>query len=437
MNLDDAIRLMLETFGEKTLENELIDIGNALGRVLGEDIISPVDVPPFDRSAMDGYAIKSAESISSSQSNPAVLRVRGVGEAGEAFRGEVGTGECVEVYTGAPMPAGTDAVVMAEDCKRIDDSVHVYRAIPKFANVSLRGEDVHADEQALDAGQELRPWHIGTVASIGVGSVNVRRKVVAGVVATGSELMDARDLKGRAGSKGRRRGSRGADEGGIFDSTKPTIMALLRELGCEVIDCGAVEDDLNAISWRLRQIKAKGADIIISTGGSSVGMKDLVPEALALLPEPGRKKSDRETGTPERMIFHGLAIKPGKPTGLGALEGTPVFMLPGYPVSALIGFEAVVAPLICRWSGRKAPARKKGRAIMTRRVATTPGVRHYLRVKLIEEKEEEKEKIPKAVPLPLSGSALLSSFARADGIVVIPENVEGVEEGEEIEVEYL
>jgi molybdopterin molybdotransferase len=196
------------------------------------------------------------------------------------------------------------------------------------------------------------------------------------------------------------------------------MVGLLRELGCGVADEGIVQDDLEKISSRLAELLGR-VDLIITIGGTSVGGKDLVPEAAQLLSKPG-------------IIFHGLAAKPGKPTGFGMLGEMPFFMLPGYPVSALIAFEVLIMPLLCSWLGQEVPRRKKVRAIMARRVPTTPGIRHFLRVTL-----SRRRGMLIATPLALTGSGLLSSITKADGLVVIPEDLEGVEEGDEVEVELL
>jgi len=403
--VEDALILVKRHCRERALGYEEVNVKEAWGRVLEEDITSMVDVPPFDRSAVDGYAIRSEEGFSASRSNPALFYIKGTEEAG-GVRGQIGKSECYEVYTGAPTPVGADAVVMAEDCERRGDELRVYRAVPKFANISFKGEDIRAGEVVLRRGECLRPWHVGVLASIGRERTTVKKRPVVGVFSTGSELVDIANAKIRRGT------SR------IIDSTRPMVVGLLMELGCGVVDEGIVQDDLEKISKMLAELTGK-VDLIITIGGTSVGGKDLVPEAVQSISEPG-------------IIFHGLAARPGKPTGFGMLGKTPFFMLPGYPVSALIGFEALIMPLLCKWLGLEVPRRERARAIMARRVPTTPGIRHFLRVTL-----SRRRGVLVAMPLALTGSGLLSSVTKADGLVVIPEDLEGVEEGDEVEVELL
>jgi len=403
--VEGALDLVMKHCGDKVLGSESADVKEAWGRVLEEDVVSTIDVPPYDRSAVDGYAIRSEESFSASRSNRALFYIRGIGEAGGA-RGQIGKGECYEVYTGAPIPVGADAVVMAEDCERKGDELNVYRAVPKFANISVRGEDIRSGETVLKRGERLRPWHVGVLASIGRGRVVVRGRPVIGIFSTGSELVDVANTNKRGNASK------------VIDSTRPMVVGLLKELGCGVADEGIVQDDLEKISNMFKGLMVR-VDAIVTIGGTSVGGKDLVPEAAQSLSE-------------SRIVFHGLAVKPGKPTGFGMLGETPFFMLPGYPVSALVGYEVLIMPLLCRWLGVDVPKRNRVKAVMARRVSTTPGIRHFLRVTL-----NRREDVLIATPIALTGSGLLSSVTKADGMAVIKEDLEGLEEGDEVEVELL
>jgi molybdopterin molybdotransferase len=401
--VDYAQSTIIDRCGGGFKGTEAVDVREAWGRVLEEDIVSTVNVPPFDRSAVDGYTISSIHSFSASKSNPAVFKVTGVSEAGGAM-GKIGVGESREIYTGAQVPKGGDSVVMAEDCERKGDELFVFKAAPKFANISQMGEDLQKGSLVLARGELLRPWHVGILASIGRREVIVRKKPVIGVFSTGSELVDigcGKPIGGR-----------------ITDSTRPMTIGLVKELGCDILDGGIVEDDLSKISVKIEEL-AIAADMVVSIGGTSVGGKDLVPEAFLSL-----KGS--------RLEFHGLAIKPGKPAGFGLLDRKPFFMLPGYPVSALIGYELLIMPLLSRWKGIKPTERKRVKAILTRRVPTTPGIRHFLRVTL-----ERKGEVFYAAPIAITGSGRLSSITKADGLVVVGEELEGLEEGEIVDVELL
>lgn len=399
--VNEALELVMKFCGSKNLGSEVVPSKEACGRILEEDVVSKIDVPPYDRSAVDGFAVRSQETFSATPSNPAFFRLKGTIEAG-SFAGEVGEGECYEVYTGAPMPKGADAVVMLEDCEIEGEYVKVKRAVPKFANVSLKGEDIKAGDIIIRKGELLRPWHIGVLASVGEEKVVVRRKPKVAILSTGEELIEVEDAKKVSGK--------------IVDSTRPMIVAALKEIGCEVIDRGIVPDDFNRISDELIAL-SKLADMIITIGGTSMGGKDLVPEVV-------KRKFF--------LAFHGLSVKPGKPTGFGIVNEVPVVMLPGYPVSAFIGFENIAMPVLYNWTGKRHPKREKVRAIMARRIASTPGVRHFLRVTLV-----EREGRVFAEPIAITGSGLLSSITKADGLVVITEDLEGIEEGSEVEVELL
>lgn len=401
----EALRMIYGS-GLPDIGKEAIPTVAALGRIVAKGIISSADVPPFDRTAVDGFAIRSKASFSASRNNPAIFKVKGQIEAGKVFEDKarrIGPGEAYEVFTGAPIPEGANAVVMVEDTGRCGENVEVYRPVPKLSNVSPRGEDIKAGDTLLEAGTVIKPWHIGALASVGISKINVRRRVRVGVFSTGSELLDL-EKKGTA-------------ESGIIDSARPMISAALEALGCAAVDGGIAVDNVWVIAKRLGDLKGH-VDAIISIGGTSVGGKDLVPDAIA-----------EASGS---ILFHGLAIKPGKPAGYATLEGMPIFMLPGYPVSALVGFEAVVEPALCRMMGRGKPKRAKVRARISRRVPTAPGIRHYLRVVLKESKDG-----PVAEPITITGSGLLSSVTKADGMVVIGEDLEGLEKGDEVEVELL
>ncbi len=403
--VDEALSLVLKRFGEWTPGSEDVPLRASSGRVSAERIISSVDIPPFDRSAVDGYAVRSEDTYSSSHSNPAALVLKGTAEAGGLPPvAPISRGESIEIFTGAKLSPGADSVVMAEDCERVGETVTVSRPVPRGANVSIKGEDIRSGDAVMEGCRVIRPWHIGVLASIGYHAVTVRRLPIIGIFSTGNELVDI--------------GGAGEGMPRIIDSTRPMIASLVSEAGCTINDGGIVGDSGSAISCKMLEL-ASSSDAVLSIGGTSVGGKDLVPEAAMLVSSEG-------------VLFHGVAIKPGKPFGFGVIKGKPLFMLPGYPVSAMVGFEAVILPLLKRWSGTTSAKRQVVKAKMERRVPTTPGIRHYLRVRL-----KEAEGGPLAIPITITGSGLLSSITKADGIVVIGEDYEGLEEGSEVNVELL
>ncbi|MDH5806918.1 MAG: molybdopterin molybdotransferase MoeA [Candidatus Methanomethylicaceae archaeon] len=398
--LEEAQRILMEKFSEKNFDNEKVLLQNAIGRLLAEDVIAKIDVPAFDRAAVDGFALKAHETFSASPYNPAIFKLKGIIDAGSEIK-EIYDGECYEISTGAPIPRGADAVVMIEDCEVEGEIVKVKKPVAKFANISLKGEDIKKGEVVLEKGKLLKPWHIGVLASIGEKEVLVKKRPKIGIFSTGNELINYyEEIK----------------IGKTIDSTRPMIIELLKDLGCEVIDRGIIRDDYNEILNELK-ILSKNSDMIITIGGTSVGKRDLLPKII------------EENFS---ILFHGLAIKPGKPTSAGIIEDKLIIMLPGYPVAALIGFESLVIPLLYKWTGKEIIEKKKIKAILSRRVPTTPGIRHFLRVKI--RKVDDKFL---ADPIAITGSGLLSSIAKADGIVVIEENCEGLEEGEEVEVEII
>ncbi|MEM4478446.1 MAG: molybdopterin molybdotransferase MoeA [Candidatus Methanomethylicaceae archaeon] len=398
--LEEAQKILMEKFSEKNFDNEKVLLQNAIGRLLAEDVIAKIDVPAFDRAAVDGFALKAHETFSASPYNPAIFKLKGIIDAGSEIK-EIYDGECYEISTGAPIPRGADAVVMIEDCEVEGEIVKVKKPVAKFANISLKGEDIKKGEVVLEKGKLLKPWHIGVLASIGEKEVLVKKRPKIGIFSTGNELINYyEEIK----------------IGKTIDSTRPMIIELLKDLGCEVIDRGIIRDDYNEILNELK-ILSKNSDMIITIGGTSVGKRDLLPKII------------EENFS---ILFHGLAIKPGKPTSAGIIEDKLIIMLPGYPVAALIGFESLVIPLLYKWTGKEIIEKKKIKAILSRRVPTTPGIRHFLRVKI--RKVDDKFL---ADPIAITGSGLLSSIAKADGIVVIEENCEGLEEGEEVEVEMI
>ncbi len=401
--LNEALSQLLEHTKPPTLEAERIILEQALGRVLAEDVVAPFDIPPFNRSAVDGYAVRAEDTFGASPSNPAVLSLRTeVIEAGMPPKFVLGENEAVEIYTGAPLPKGADAVVMAENAVKENAKLHVLSPVSPWQNVSRKGEDFEKGQVALRRGHLLQPWDIGVLASFNLSEVQVLRRVKAAVVATGCELIPP---------------GGGLEEGKIIDSSRPLVKAFLEASGCEPIDLGIAPDDLREVANLIRRVLSE-ADFVVVIGGTSVGKRDLVPEAV---------KSLKPT-----LYVHGLSIKPGKPTGFAVVSEKPVFMLSGYPVAALVGFEAIIKPWLHRKCGLPAALRPKAKAKLARRVASTPGVRDFLRVKLV-----KKNETLYAEPLRLTGSGLLSSITEADALLIIPEEVEGYDEGAEVEVEIL
>ena len=299
--------------------SELVDLTEALGRVLSEDIVATVDVPGHTNSAMDGYAVR-ADDLPTSESGQNNLRMIGTAWAGRGYDGEVGPGQCVRIMTGAPVPDGTDTVVMQENVERKEDRVVVGQGNRPGQHVRKAGEDIARGDIALPAGVVLKPAQLGVLASIGCGEVPVLPRARVAFFSTGDELRPV--------------GAR-LEKGQIHDSNRHTIRGMLQQLGVDIVDLGIVPDKREAIEQAFSDAASK-ADAIITTGGVSVGDADFVTEIL------------EKTG---EVDFWKVAIKPGRPLAYGRVGGTPFFGLPGNPVSVMATFYQIVQPMLEVLSG--------------------------------------------------------------------------------------
>jgi molybdopterin molybdotransferase len=374
----------------------------AVGLYAAQDVVSPVDVPPFDRAAFDGYAVRSVDTLGASRTNPMMLKVVGRALPGAPFKGAVGPGEAVDVATGAPLPPGADAVVPYEEVARRGDYIEVYRPVPQFYYVSRRGEDVAAGEVVLKRGRRIKPWDVGVLASIGVKEVAVY-KITAGLISTGDELVELEEAPPPPGK--------------IINSTRHVITALLRDLGVEVHYLGIVPDDEEAIYKAVADAVSR-FDMVITTGGVSVGEPDHVVKAVSRL-------------GPE-VLIHGIAARPGRPNSAAVVRGKPVVMLSGFPVASIVGFDVFVKPAIYKMVGAKEEPLPTVKAILTRRVTTPINVRSYVRVRVYRQGDKLY-----AEPLAVTGSGILSTLTKGNGLLIVPENREGYDENDEVEVILL
>jgi len=405
MEIDEAIKTVKRHIGFAP-EVELVSLDEAVERFAARGIIAPYDVPSFDRSVVDGYAVKANETTSASPTNPLELEIIGLSKAG-SVPGDTAltkTRGTVEIFTGAPLPRNADAVVMAEFCKRTDEKLNVNKPVAPWQNVSRKGEDFRTGEPIVRAGTKLRGWHIGALASANIIQIPVYSRLRVGILSTGTELKEP-------GEEIR--------PGEIINSSKPMLKSLVKEQGFTPIDLGCVPDEIGAIKAALTEGLAL-ADLVITTGGTSLGGQDLVPDAVTELGEPG-------------LVVHGLYMRPGKPTGVGIVQGKPVFMLSGFPVAALVAFEVLVEPVIEMILMIRKPPEAKIRGRLTRRVTTPIGVRSYVRVKVA----RDQAAACIIEPLRLTGSGILSSMTKANGILVVPEGTEGFDEGEQVEVTLI
>ena len=396
--LADALDIILSRIGP--LGCEPVPFDRAAGRVLAQDVISKVDVPPFDRSGVDGYAARARDTFGASELKPIKLRLIGSADVGRPTKLTVRRGEAVRIMTGAQMPRGADAVVMVEHTRAERTRIEVLTPLIPGKNVSARGEDVRAGEVVLRRGQPLRPQEVGMLASTGNVRVLVSKRPRVAILATGSEL--------------RKPGSR-VRPWQVVDANSYSLAAAVATCGGLPRRIGVVPDDLALLRKAMKRTAAT-SDLVLISGGTSVGERDVVPDAIAGLGE---------------LLFHGLATRPGAPTAFGVIGGKPVFSLPGFPVSALVAFDLLLRPALRYMQGL--PAERgfpRARARLSRKVSSTLGRAEVVRVRL---KRVRGELL--AEPLRIAGSGILSSMTQADGFVLVPEDIEGLEAGGEVEVE--
>ncbi len=394
VRLADALKLIFSEL--RRLPSERVGLVESLGRVSASEVVASADVPPFDRAAVDGYAVRARDTVGASELHPIRLRVVGSCVAGRKSRTRVRGGQAVEISTGAALPAGADAVVPVERCRREGDQVMVLEPVPSWRNVSKRGEDVERGERILRAGERITPADIGLLAACGYSEVEVSKRPAVSVIPTGSELeKPGKPLRGVK----------------VYDSNSYSISAAILDSGGVPFLFERVGEEALAIQRAIRQGIVH--DMVVLIGGSSVGKGDLVPSVVA---EEGK------------LLFHGVAIRPGSPTSFGVVQGKPVFSLPGFPAGCLIAFDLLVRPAIHYMLGCE-EVRVRMKARLGRRVPSALG-----RVDVVRVRMEKREDGWVAYPLRVAGSSILSSISRADGFILIPEEVEKIEEGTEVEV---
>jgi molybdopterin molybdotransferase len=375
------------------LEGESVPLLECVGRVLSEAIVAEVDVPGFARSAMDGYALRGEESFGASAYDAIRLKVVGTSLPGAAFSGELRRGEAVRIMTGAPIPEAADAVVKAEVCEEAEGIVSITEAVAPRKNVGAIGEDVKKGEAILSAGRRLRPQDVGLLSSIGRASASCVRTPRVRLVVTGDELLPAGSMP--SGSQ-------------IVDSNSVVLRGLIARDGGYALPFGIIPDE----PAKIREAMADDrADVVLVSGGTSVGQEDHAPRLLSELGE---------------LEFHGISMRPSSPTGIGRIGSRLVFLLPGNPVSCLAAYEFFAGPTIRALGGRARRWPHRRTSIpLARKIASEIGRTDYVRVAI------EKGK---AIPLATSGASILSSTVRAAGAVIVPRELEGMPEGQSIEV---
>lgn len=391
ISLDKAIELALGYAPTPRVRS--VHLNNALGRVLAENVIAEIDVPHFDRAAMDGYAVRSEDCLAASESSPVRLRIVGSVSAGSVPAASAGPGEAVEISTGSAMPEGADAVVMVEYADAVDGHVIVRRPVHPYENVQRRGADLSLGERVLSAGTPLGPREIGMLAALGLSTVNIRSLRV-GVASTGNEIQspDENLMPCR-----------------IYDVNTYTISSALSQIGAEPVVYGVVPDSYDALA-EVVATAVIDCDMAILSGSTSAGRGDMLYRVVSDLGE---------------LVFHGINLKPGKPTLFGRVGGKPVIGLPGYPTSALTVFWQLVSPMIHRSLG-----------LRSRPVSVKAALARPFR------SESRRQMLPvilhrgRAYPFD-RGSGAVTTLAASDGIIDIPADREYLHAGEVVEVHPL
>ncbi len=380
LTYEEALARVLDAMPSSRAEK--VPVAEAAGRFLTEAVTSPLDLPPFDNSAMDGHAVRAADVATASADKPVALRLVGQVGAGQVFKGSVGVQTCVRIFTGTPLPAGADAVVMQEDTRADGDTVLVRDRARPWENVRLRGEDVKASAVIATAGTRLGAGHLNLLAAVGNASVRVAMRPTVALVSTGSEL---------------RPPGKPLAPGQIYESNRPMLGALLAECGAEARAFPLVPDTLTRTRNALARAFAE-CDAVVTTGGASVGQLDFVKAAFAEL-----------GGSQE---FWRVAIKPGKPFVFGTLGGKFLFGLPGNPVSAFVTFLLLVRPALLRWQGAGEVALPAHPGVLAEPLVNRGDRRHFVRVRV-----DGEGRVHSAGT---QASHMLHSLAAANGLVEVP-----------------
>lgn len=398
----EAEKIIFDTFGSIVVPTEEISLLSSVGRVLAEDIISKENVPNFNRSTVDGFAVKAEDTFGCSDSIPAILDYVGEVLMGEAPNFELKKGQCAYVPTGGELPQGADAMVMLEYSEDYGDGTRgLSKPSAPGQHVTFKGDDVKSGQTVLKSGIRLSARHIAVLASLGYSKVNVYKKHKVSVISTGDELVDV--TEDPIGAQ-------------IRDINSYELCGALEELGCEINRVGIVIDELPLLEKAVKEALAN-SDMLIVSGGSSVGVKDATFKVYDKLGE---------------VLFHGIAIKPGKPTILASIDGKPCFGLPGHPLAAFYVFSLFVKPLVIKMSGDLGTSKSIRKTLpVTLSIPSNHGREECMGVKIVERDGKE------MVEPVYAKSGLVSNLSMIDGFIRISRDCEGISQGEEVEVELF
>jgi molybdopterin molybdotransferase len=395
----EAIEQILQTINPLGLER--VNILDALGRVLGEDITAGRNIPPKDNSAMDGYALRFQDTIGASPHQPVLLEVMEDIPAGAIPQKSIAAGQSARIMTGAPLPVGADAVLKMEDTKKDGQKIKIMAEAKSGQDIRWTGEDVREGELVIPRGTIVRPAGIGMLASLGRSFISVYQRPLIAVLATGNELVDIDESP---------------SPWKIINSNSYSLASQALDCGALVMQMGIAKDQREDLLARFQA--AMRADVIISSGGVSVGDYDLVKDIM------------QEVGS--RMQFWQVAMRPGKPLAFGRIGNIPMFGLPGNPVSSMISFEQFIRPAILKMMGHQEIFRRTVRAVLQENIEKRKGFTHFIRALVkagaggytVSSTGEQ-------------GSGILKSMVRANGLIVLPEDVDKVKSGTEVMVQLL
>jgi putative molybdopterin biosynthesis protein len=401
LTLNEAQQVIHKHLRPKSSSIEEIPLLEAHNRVLAQDLMATMDIPPFNRSTVDGYAVKAEDTFGAEENRSSKLKVCGAVSIGKLPRAKVASGKAAEIVTGAPMPEGADAVVMVEDTERKGNFVHVFAAVARDENVMKAGSDIRKSETVLKAGQLLSSREIGVLAAVGIARVRVHAVPRVAVLSTGAEVT-------KPGGR--------LPPGRIYDINAYSLSAAVLESGGKPILMGVFPDDRIRLKKALEEA-LDVADVIVTSGGVSVGSKDIMPQTVDSLGKPG-------------VIVSGIAIKPGKPATVAIVDGKPIFSLPGHPTSALLVFHLLARPIIAEMAGRRTERSLEVKAFAGMRMFSARGRRTFVMVRLRRDKSDRL--VADAVEPGQSGA--ITTLAKADGFVEVAENQQFIDADEEIVV---
>ncbi len=395
--VSEVKEIIQHTFGKIRMGSESVSLSDCMGRVLSGDVIASAYIPNFDRSTVDGYAVKVGDLVGCSASSPVKLKLVGQSQMGEHTKFNIENGQCAYVPTGGEVPAGTEAMVMIEDTQELGEGwIGFRKSYLKKMNMIFRGEDMEPGEVVIPAGKRLKIADTGTLAAMGIVDVPVMVKPKAGIISSGDELVPAGESLKQVGM--------------IRDVNTPMLHHAIHACGCTPVILGIVKDDKKDIISVIQQAISQ-CDLLIVSGGTSMDKKDMLTEIIGELGE---------------VILHGIMVKPGKPTIVGIIQGKPIFGMPGNPVSAYFTFHTFIRPLLFSFQGTQVVDRK----------VTLPLLRDFISMDSREEYVPVILKDGFADPVIIK-SGLITTVSCADGYMVVPRDCFKVKKGTLVEVTYL